>query len=81
MATSARNSGMGGYNVQTAVDAKIQLIVVHDVTNQSHDRDLLVPMARAAKDAPQRDELHVLADRCYSQVSQSRCALRSQRPN
>ncbi|WP_283177932.1 transposase [Gemmobacter sp. 24YEA27] len=46
MATSARNSGKVGYNVQTAVDTETHLIVAQDVTNQGHDRDLLVPMAR-----------------------------------
>ena len=63
MATSARNSGMVGYNVQTAVDAETHLIVAHDVTNQGHDCDLLVPMALAAKEALHRDEMHVLADK------------------
>jgi hypothetical protein len=65
MATSARNSGMVGYNVQTAVDAETHLIVAHDVTNQVHDRDLLAPMATAAKEVLARDELHVLADKGY----------------
>ncbi len=65
MATSARNSGMVGYNVQTAVDAETHLIVVHDVTNQGHDRDLLVPMALAAQEALHRDTMHVLADKGY----------------
>jgi transposase len=65
MATSARNSGMVSYNVQTAVDAETHLIVAHDVTNQGHDRDLLVPMAAAAKEALHRDEIHVLADKGY----------------
>jgi transposase len=65
MATSARNSGMVSYNVQTAVDAETHLIVAHDVTNQGHDRDLFVPMAAAAKEALHRDEIHVLADKGY----------------
>ncbi|GLC62429.1 hypothetical protein PLESTB_001898600 [Pleodorina starrii] len=65
MATSARNSGMVGYNVQTAVDTETHLIVAHEVTNRGHDRDLLVPMAKAAKDALHRDEMHVLADKGY----------------
>lgn len=65
MATSARNSGMVGYNVQTAVDAETHQIVAHDVTNQVHDRDRLVPMARAVKDALCRDEMHVLDDKGY----------------
>jgi transposase len=65
MATSARNSGMVGYNGQTAVDAETHLIVAHEVTNQGHDRDQLSPMAIAAKDALARDDLHVLADKGY----------------
>ncbi|WP_283178777.1 IS1182 family transposase [Gemmobacter sp. 24YEA27] len=65
MATSARNSGKVGYNVQTAVDTETHLIVAQDVTNQGHDRDLLVPMAGAAKEALHRNEMHVLADKGY----------------
>ena len=38
MATSGRGTGMVGYNVQTAVDAKHHLIVAHEVTNVGHDR-------------------------------------------
>ena len=38
MATSGRGSGMVGYNVQTAVDAKHHLIVAHEVTNVGPDR-------------------------------------------
>jgi len=37
MATSARGSGVVGYNVQTAVDAKHHLVVTHEVTNQGTD--------------------------------------------
>ncbi len=50
---------MVGYNVQTAVDAETHLIVTHDVTNQVHDRDLLAPMATAAKEVLARDDLNV----------------------
>jgi hypothetical protein len=32
MATSARGTGIVGYNVQTAVDTKHYLIVTHEVT-------------------------------------------------
>ena len=39
MATSGRGTGIVGYNVQTAVDAKHHLIVAHEVTNVGHDRD------------------------------------------
>jgi hypothetical protein len=46
MATSGRGSGMVGYNVQTAVDAKNHLIVAHEVTNQGHDRHQLANMAK-----------------------------------
>ena len=36
-----RGSGIVGYNVQTAVDAKHHLIVEHEVTNNGSDRDQL----------------------------------------
>ena len=45
MATSGRGTGIVGYNVQTAVDAKHHLIVAHEVTNVGHDRDQLTTMA------------------------------------
>ena len=41
MATSGRGTGMVGYNVQTAVDAKHHLIVTHEVTYEGHDRHQL----------------------------------------
>ena len=65
MATSAKGTGMIGYNVQTAVDTKHHLIVAHEVTNVSHDRDQLSNMAGQAKAAMGVDELEVLADRGY----------------
>jgi hypothetical protein len=34
MATSARHSGLVGYNVQNVVDTETHIIVTHDVTNQ-----------------------------------------------
>ncbi|SDO91970.1 hypothetical protein SAMN05216196_11330 [Lutimaribacter pacificus] len=51
MATSARHSGMVGYNVQTPVDTETHRVVAHDVTNQGFDRDHLSPMAVAAREA------------------------------
>lgn len=41
MATSARHSGMVGYNVRSAVDTETHVIVAHDVNNQGLDRDQL----------------------------------------
>ena len=65
MATSGRGTGMVGYNVQTAVDAKHHLIVAHEVTNVGHDRTQLANMAQQAKAAMATEELSVVADRGY----------------
>lgn len=65
MATSGRGTGIVGYNVQTAVDAKHHLIVAHEVTNLGHDRTQLSSMARQASEAIGEDSLTVLADRGY----------------
>jgi transposase len=37
MATNGKGTGLVGYNVQAAVDAKHHLIVAHEVTNIGHD--------------------------------------------
>ena len=65
MATSGRGSGMVGYNVQTAVDAKHHLIVAHEVTNVGHDRNALAMMAKQASVAMGEKDLTVVADRGY----------------
>ena len=65
MATSGRGTGIVGYNVQTAVDAKHHLIVAHEVTNLGHDRTQLFSMAQQARSATGGEELTVLADRGY----------------
>ena len=65
MATSGRGTGVVGYNVQTAVEAKHHLIVAHEVTNIGHDRTQLASMSRQAKEAIAADELTVVADRGY----------------
>src|SRR4026209_1760037 len=65
MATSGRGSGVVGYNVQAAVDAKHHLIVAHEFSNAGHDRDQLSSMAGQAKAAMGADTLDVLADRGY----------------
>jgi hypothetical protein len=65
MATSGRGSGIVGYNVQVAVDAKHHLIVEHEVTNVGNDHGQLGRMAVSAKRAMARPKLKVLADRGY----------------
>ena len=65
MATSGRGTGIVGYNVQTAVDAKHHLIVAHEVTNVGNDRGQLATIAGQARTALGSDGLEVLADRGY----------------
>ena len=65
MATSGRGTGMVGYNVQTAVDAKHHLHCCHEVTNVGHDRTQLANMAAQAKEAIETETLTVVADRGY----------------
>ncbi|HHK4245077.1 TPA: transposase [Pseudomonas aeruginosa] len=60
-----RGSGMVGYNVQAAVDAKHHLIVTHEVTNDGVDRDQLSSMAKQARAAMGVEELSAVADRGY----------------
>ena len=60
-----RGSGMVGYNVQAAVDAKHHLIVTHEVTNNGVDRDQLSAMAKQAREAMGVEELSAVADRGY----------------
>ena len=60
-----RGSGIVGYNVQTAVDAKHHLIVAHKVTNIGSDRDQLSAMAMTARTAIGADSLTAIADRGY----------------
>jgi transposase len=60
-----RGSGVVGYNVQAAVEARHHLIVVHDVVMTGSDRAQLSPMACAAREAIGRDMGDVVADRGY----------------
>ena len=60
-----RGTGIVGYNVQTAVDAKHHLIVAHEVTNIGIDRDQLTAMAKLARTAMGTDEITAIADRGY----------------
>ena len=65
MATSGRGTGVVGYNVQVAVDAKHHMIVAHEVTNVGHDRTQLASTSEQARAAMNTEELMVLADRGY----------------
>src|ERR1035437_4184854 len=60
-----RGTGIVGYNVQTAVDAKHHLIVAHEVTNVGSDREQLTAMATLARDAMGTEKLTAIADRGY----------------
>jgi transposase len=65
MATSGHRTGIVGYNVQTAVDAKNHLIVVHEVTNLGSDRAQLSSIAKQTREAMGTATLTALADRGY----------------
>jgi len=65
MISQAKGTGVVGYNVQAAVEAKHHLIVAHEVTNVGSDRSQLTRMATAAQEAMDRRRLQVLADRGY----------------
>jgi transposase len=65
MATSGQRTGVVGYNVQTAVDAKTHLIVTHEVTNLGSDRSQLSSIAKQTREAMGVEKLTALADRGY----------------
>jgi hypothetical protein len=65
MATSGKDTGIVGYNVQTAVDTKNHLIVAHEVTNVGTDRHQLSNMAEQARAEMGVETLDVVADRGY----------------
>ena len=65
MATSARGSGVVGYNVQTVVDTKHHLVVTHEVTNKGTDRAQLSTMGQQAQEALGTEKITALADRGY----------------
>ncbi len=65
MATSGRGSGVVGYNVQIAVEAKHHLIVTHEVTNDGSDRSQLSYVAKETKAMLDVDKLDAVADRGY----------------
>jgi hypothetical protein len=61
MATSGKDTGIVGYNVQIAVDTQHHLIVAHEVTNVGTDRHQLANMAEQARD----ETIDAVADRGY----------------
>lgn len=65
MATSGKDTGIVGYNVQIAVETQHHLIVAHEVTNVGTDRHQLANMARQARDEMAVATLEVVADRGY----------------
>lgn len=65
MATSGRDTGVVGYNVQSAVDTKHHLIVAHEVTNVGTDRSQLSRVANLARVALGVGKLEAIADRGY----------------
>ena len=65
MATSGRGSGVVGYNVQVAVEAKHHLIITHEVTNVGTDRSQLSHVAKEAKATLGTESLDAVADRGY----------------
>ena len=70
MISQAKGTGVVGYNVQTAVDAKHHLVVAHEVTNVGSDRAQLSKMAVAAREAMGKQKLRVMADRGYFNAPQ-----------
>jgi len=70
MTSHGKATGVVGYNVQAAVDAKHPLIVAHEVTNVGSDRAQLSPMAQAARDAMGKTTLKAVADRGYYNAPQ-----------
>ena len=65
MATSGRDTGIVGYNVQAAVDSENHLIVAHEVTNIGTDHHHLANIAAQAREALGAETLDAVADRGY----------------
>jgi hypothetical protein len=62
---NSRGSGVVGYNIQSAVDAKHHLIVTHEVSKVGSDCRQLSKMAKQAKEALGTKKLTVVADKGY----------------
>jgi Transposase and inactivated derivatives len=66
------NSGLNrfGYNAQTAVDAKSQIIVASEVVNSPNDKHQLLPMLEAIKTTTGQAPAQTVADAGYSSAAQ-----------
>jgi hypothetical protein len=81
MNSAGKGTGTVGYNVQTAVDTKNHMIVAHEVTNITHDRESLSEMAKLAREALGAKSVTALADRGYYSGPQIRqCQLDGMTP-
>ena len=81
MNSAGKGTGTVGYNVQTAVDTKNHMIVAHDVTNVTHDRESLSEMAKLAREGLGTKSLTAFADRGYYSGPQIRqCQLDGMTP-
>jgi hypothetical protein len=67
---TARHGYQVAYNAQTAVDGQHGLIVAFAVTNDCNDEQQLQPMAKAAKQVLEVEELTAVADTGYSNGEQ-----------
>jgi transposase len=67
MATSGKDTGIVGYNVQIAVDTKNHIIVAHEVTNVGTDYHHLLNMGEQARTAMGVEMLDLVADRGYDE--------------
>src|SRR5512134_3260141 len=75
MISQAKGTGVVGYNVQAAVDAKHHLIVTHEVTNEGNDRAQLTKMAIAARDEMGKTKMQAIADRGYFNSNEVKATL------
>ena len=65
MHDNARKCFVQGYNAQIATDSHAQVIVAAELTQQTNDRQQLVPMARAVRDTTGAVPENLLADAGY----------------
>ncbi len=63
---AGRGGTVAGYNVQHAVDSKHQIVVHHDLTQESNDTRSLKPMVDATNALLKQGDMMVLADVGYS---------------